>query len=190
MAAAEPQVGLSADVSGTTTTGAPTASAPAPASQTTPETVTREQYDREMDRQRDRYGKTKARVEELEKSLAELTESQKSEAQRLAERAAKADEYEPRVKELEAAFEEEVKAQVATLSEPMQKLLPANLAPRDRLAWVRQAREAEKAITPNHSLPDVGGRVPTPGGDDKKNFEEAAAMFPTLGRLTTARRGP
>jgi chromosome segregation ATPase len=136
---------------------------------TAPETVTRDEHQRELDRYRNQYGQEKKAREALEKRLQELEDAQKTETQRLAEKAARADELTPALEAtkaeldtLRAALEAEAEAQAKLLPRHEQKLYAAlpECSAAQRLEWIRTARaeaaEREKA----GGLPPSGTRNP------------------------------
>jgi septal ring factor EnvC (AmiA/AmiB activator) len=198
MTAADPQIGPAPE-SGTVSTGVtsgtltvPTGSAAVVTTPpTAPETVLREDHQREIDRYRNQYGQERKQREELEARIAELEQAGKSEAERLQAKAAEADQLAPRVRALTKILKDQVEARRAELPEPMQALIPEG-EPEVQLAWIEKALVAARSITPPpQNLPGAAGRTPAAaGGDDKRAFEEAAQLFPTLGRVQVSRRGP
>lgn len=149
---------------------------------TAPETVSREEHQRELDRYRNEVGQANKRLAELEKLIADRDEATKSEAEKLAAKAAKAEQLEPEVAALRAALTEEVEAQKGALPEAMQGLLPSG-SPAEQLAWIRKAKEAAAKITPAGSqstLPDASGRNPAGGAqqaNDKRKIDDAMGTY-------------
>lgn len=146
-----------------------------PPAGTAQETVSKAEHQRELDRYRNEMG-------QLKKQLQEMTDSQKSDAEKLAEKAKRADELEPEVKTLREALAAEVDARKKTLPEELASLLPEGSAAQ-QLEWIRKATAAaEKLGKGNPALPPAGGRNPATGAavDDKTAFEAAQKRFPAL----------
>ena len=184
MAAAEPQIGIQP---GQEAQQAPPAALPA----TSTETIAKTEHERELDRYRNQVGAEKKKSEELAAELAAIKEAGKSEAEKIAAKAAELDALLPRVKSLEKALKAQVEAIRGQLSEPLAALIPEGpvelqFAHAEKLlaaqAQIVPAPAAGQA--PRTTLPaaDGGNRMPQ-GGDDKRTYEEAAEMFPTLSRL-------
>jgi hypothetical protein len=184
MTAADPQIGPAPEPQAPQ---APPAAPPA----TAPETIAREDHQREVDRYRNQYGQERKAREELEARIAELEQAGKSEQEKLQAKAAEAEQLAPRVRALQKILKDQVEARRAELPEPMQALIPDG-EPDVQLAWIERALVAAKSIAPPQpNLPGAAGRTPAAaGGDDKRAYEEAAALFPTLGRVQQSRRGP
>ncbi len=154
--------------------------APAPPGDGTPaETVTKADHERELDRYRGQVGDANKRAKELETRLKTLEDASKSDAEKLAERAKRADELEPELTAAKAALEAaeaslqaEVDEQKKALPKEMLELLPAEAALSEQLGWIRKARAAAEKLKPGSGLPPSGGR---PGAGAKPNDEPTDA---------------
>ena len=190
MVAAEPQVGQGPEPE---TPQAP----PAGVGATEPQTITREQYERDLDRERNRFGQANKLAEELKARLAELEEAGKTEAEKVAAKAAEYDALLPRVKALEKALKSELEAIRPQLTEELQELIHAEAPVEAQLAQAKKLLAAQQKLAgqppPPATLPEPGSRNPArsvPGVDDKRAFDEAQELYPTLSRMVPARRGP
>ena len=173
--------------------GTPEAQAPAAApTSATPEaaaaaaeTVTREEHLREVDRYRNQFGQEQKRAAEAEKRLKALEDANKSETERLTEKAQKADTLETTVATLTeqrdayaAALAAEVSRQEKALPDNLRalyKALPESLSPVDQLAWLGEAtKEAAKAQKQGNGLPPAGGRTGAVGAGSEPTEAQRA----------------
>jgi hypothetical protein len=150
--------------------------APAAPPATGEETISRAEHQRLMDQLRNEAGQTKKRLKELE-------DASKSEAERLAEKAARADALEPKITRYEQALKDEIEARKAKLPPELAELVIAE-DPAEQLALIRKAEAAAAKLAPaQNTLPPAGGRNPAGGADqvnDKLAMDKAQTTFPAL----------
>jgi len=114
--------------------------------------------------------------------LSALEEASKTEAQRLTEKAALADELSPKVERYQAAISSQVEEMKSALSPEMAALMPEG-DPVAQLDWLKKAAK----VKPAGDLPAAGTRNPAGGGaqaakqvGDRKTFDELAKQIPAL----------
>lgn len=120
--------------------------------------------------------------------LKEIEDANKTEAEKLQEKAKKADELEPEVTALRASVSGLVEDLKKELPEQILKLLPEG-SPQVQLDWLRKAREAATELKGDGSrLPGAGGRNPGAAGEAGKRAAEEA-IFNRLQQDVPALRG-
>lgn len=147
-------------VSAETTQAAAVSQAEKPAEKTYPESVIKEFRANEA-RQR-------LRIKELE-------DANKSEAEKLAERAKQADALEPEVTALRESVAAMVTDLKASLPKELQDLLPEG-SPAAQLDWLRKAQKSAATLAPQNVLPNTGGRNPGSAGEAGQRQTEEAIL--------------
>jgi hypothetical protein len=119
--------------------------------------------------------------------LKEIEDANKTEAEKLAERAKRADELEPENAALRAS--------VSALVDDLKKDLPAQIlnllpegTPATQLDWLRKAKTAATELKGSAELPNSGGRNPGAAGEAGKKVAEEA-IFKRLQGEVPALRG-
>lgn len=157
---------------------------PAPAPKDEPTTVDRKYHLSEVDKYRNQFGQEKKRADELEAKLGQIEDANKTELQKLQEKAKKYDDAEPELTALRTTITAEVEAQKAKLPKELADLLPAG-TPQSQLEWIRKASAVAPTLKPGQQqLPPSGSRNPVGGpvAGDAANFEKQVKLYPSLGR--------
>lgn len=145
-----------------------------PAEQDTPETPEA----RADSVSREEHKKVEREAQNLRKRLRDLEDAQKTETQRLQDRAAMVDTLEPQLQtvteerdSLKAALADVVKAQSKALPKEIVSLMPDG-SPVEQMAWLLKAQDALPALKPDAQLPPAGHRQPANGNGNNAPTKE------------------